>query len=157
MFRKLRAALLISAFWVLCWVPFGLALEQVLWRIVLGPDPWLDSPFMSMTVWVIWAALSGLCFSMVLALGERGRAAGNLSTSRFLIWGAVGSTIVPLLYNLYTFLTWPESLTRRSSFWVITLILVCVSALLGCICAAFTLALMRERYSPDSSGSSRAA
>jgi hypothetical protein len=156
-FRKVRAALVISVLWVLCWVPFGLALEHVVWRIVLGPDPWIDSPFMSVTVWVIWGALSGLCFAMVLGLGERGRAAGALSTSRFLIWGAVGSTIVPLLYSLYTFFTWPVVLAPASRFWVITLILVGASAFLGCICAALTLALMRESVSRESSGSSRAA
>ena len=157
MIRKLRAALVISAVWALFWVPFGLALEHVLWRIVLGPDPWIDSPFMSVTVWVIWGALSGLCFAMVLGLGERGRAAGTLSTSRFLVWGALGSTIVPLLYSLYTFFSWPEAPARGSTFWVITLILVCASALLGCICAVFTLVLMRESPSRNSGGSSRAA
>jgi hypothetical protein len=154
--RKLRAALIIAALWVLWWVPFGLAIEHVLWDILL-PEPRIDSPYMSVTVWVIWAALSGLCFATVLGFGERGRAVATLSTARVLSWGAVGSTVIPILYSLYTFFTWPRVPAPGSVFWLITALLVCVSALLGTICAAFTLALMRESLARSQAGRSGAA
>ena len=143
MLLKVRATLVIAALWVLCWVPFGLALEDVLVPLFMGPEPWIDSPYMGLKIWILWGALSGLSFAIVLAFGERGRAVGRLSVLRVLSWGAIGSALVAILYSAYLLLTAP-TFVRGSLFWISTGILVAVSAFLGTICALITMALLRE-------------
>ena len=127
---------------MLCWVPFGLALEDVLVPLFMGPEPWIDSPYMGLKIWILWGALSGLSFAIVLAFGERGRAVGSLSVLRVLSWGAIGSALVAILYNAYFLLSVP-SFVRSSLFWITTGILVAASAFLGIIFALITMALLR--------------
>ena len=142
MLRKLRAALIISALWVLCWVPFGLALERALVSI-LFPEPPMHSPYIGVSVWAIWGALSGLCFATVLGFRERGHTASNLSTLRVLSWGALGSALVPLLYEVYWFARSSNLPGPGSLVWIMVLVNVGISALLGTVCAAITQALVR--------------
>ena len=156
MLRKLRAALIISALWTLCWVPVGRALEDALVGILL-PQPRIDSPYMGMTTWIIWGALSGLGFAIVLGLLERGRGVATLSTFRVLSWGAVGSVILPIVYTVY-FLAQPAlALSLDLTFWLIVLLPIGVSALLGTLCAGITLALVRAGAAREPSRSSGAA
>ena len=75
--RKVRAALIITAIWVLFWTPFAVGLNQIL-SDILFPNS-IDSPYTPVSVWAIWGALCGLTFAVLLALTERGRAVGWLS------------------------------------------------------------------------------
>ena len=133
---------MISVLWVLCWVPFGLPIERILTDIFF-PRPRIDSPYMGLGMWVIWGALSGLAFAIVLGFGERGRPVASLSAARVIGWGALGPVIVAVLYLVYLVIAWPRALVLDSAFWVLSLILVGVSAVLGLICAVITLSLMR--------------
>jgi len=140
--RKVRAALIISGLWVLCWVPLGRALDDVLTDI-LAPGPRIDDPRLGMVPWAIWGALSRLGFAIVLGLRERGRPVDTLSAFRVLSWGAVGSAVLPMLYTVYTLFTWPGFPGPGSLLWLVTLLPVAISALLGVVCAGVTLVLMR--------------
>ncbi len=146
--RKVRAALIVTAIWVLFWTPFAVGLDHIL-ADILFPDPRIDSPYTPATVWAIWGALSGLAFAIVLALAERGRSVGGLSTGRMLSWGAVGSALVPVVYWI---LTTPPAPGFGSMFWEMMLFTVGTSALLGIVCAVMTLAFMRIGSSIDRTG-----
>src|SRR5262245_1170081 len=139
MLRKLRAALIISGLWVLCWTPVAVVLDKVA-ADLLVPRPRIDSPFTPVGVWAIWGGLSGLAFAIGRGLAERGRAAGGLSGARVLTWGAVGSALVPLVYLL---VAWPAGPSFSPLFWRVVLLTMGISALLGTVCAILTLVLMR--------------
>ena len=139
MLRRIRAALIITALWVLCWVPLGLVLDDLV-RILVPPQPDIDSPTMGVTIWAIWGALSGLGFAIVLGFLERGHTVASLSTFRVLSWGAVGSALVPILFfaGAYAY----EAVRRGSE--PVMLAAAGMSAFLGVISAAITMALMRK-------------
>jgi hypothetical protein len=154
MLRKLRAALIISALWVLCWTPVALVLDHVLVALFV-PEPRIDNPYTPVRVWAIWGALSGLAFAIVLGLAERGRAVGGLSAARVLTWGAVGSALVPVAYWV---LTWrPPAPSFGPLFWQVTLITMGISALLGTVCAVLTVALMRAGTAQKANASASGA
>ena len=136
--RKVRAALIITAIWVLFWTPFAVGLNQIL-SDILFPNS-IDSPCTPVSVWAIWGALSGLAFVIVLALAERGRAVGSLSTARMLSWAAIGSALVPVVYWI---LTQVPDAGFGLVFWETMLFTVGISALLGVVCAIMTLSFMR--------------
>ena len=142
MLRKVRAALIVTAFWLLCWVPFAVGLDHVL-ADILVPEPRIDDPYTPVRLWAIWGALSGLAFAVVLALGERGRAAGNLSTLRVLSWGATGAALVPLFYQLILAVRGSAPPPSLSLYWEIVLIEIGESALLGLASALGVLAILR--------------
>ena len=147
MLRRTRAALIIAALWVLCWVPLGLALEETLVRIFLPSGPRIDSPYLGVTIWAIWGALSGLGFAIILGFLERGHAVPSLSTFRVLSWGAVGSALVPMLFYAWAYAyevvrSGPQP-APSSTLWLVMLTTAGISAFLGIICAAITMALMR--------------
>ena len=144
MLRKFRAGLVITAVWVLCWVPFGVALDHVL-ADILVPEPRVHSPYTPIRVWAIWGALTGLGFVIVLALAERGHRVASLSVLRVLSWGAIGSALLPVVYYVYLAMTSAPvpPFSFDSLFWRIRLMTVGISALLGVVCALGTLTLMR--------------
>ena len=113
MLRKLRAALIISALWILCWTPVAVALDHVLVALLVT-EPRIDNPYTPVRVWAIWGGLSGLAFAIVLGLAERGRAVGGLSAARVLTWGAVGSAFVPVAYWVVTWGPPAPALVRSS-------------------------------------------
>ena len=150
MLRKLRAALIISALWILCWTPVAVALDHVL-ATLLVPEPRIDDPYTPVRVWAIWGGFSGLAFAIVLALAERGRAVSGLSAVRVVSWGAVGSALVPVGYWVFA---WPPAAPRFCPlFWQVTLITMGISALLGTVCAVLTLGLMRAGTARKSNAS----
>jgi len=154
---RVRAALILTVVWVLCWIPFAVALDHVLADILL-PGPRLDSPYTPVRLWAIWGALSGLGFAIVLGFAERGRSVSSLSIPRVLSWGAIGSALVPVLYFVYWFLTTGRRDPGvRSLGWRIALIEVGISAFLGIVCALCTLALMRAGKAGDQTHSAGAA
>jgi len=141
--RKVRAAVIITVAWLVCWIPFAVGLDHFL-ADLLVPEPRIDSPYTPVRVWAIWGALSGLSFAVVLALGERGRAAGTLSTLRVLSWGAVGAALVPLAYYIVLAVAGsgpPPSFA--SLYWRLVLLVIAESGLLGVCSAIGVLALMR--------------
>jgi hypothetical protein len=142
--RRVRAALIIITVWILCWVPFGVALDHVL-ADILVPEPRVHSPYTPVRTWAVWGALTGLGFVIVLGLAERGRQAGSLSILRVLSWGAVGSALLPVFYQVYAAIASPPvpAFSFDSLYWRIALMTVGISALLGVVCALGTLALMR--------------
>ncbi len=136
--RKVRAALIITAIWVLFWTPFAVGLNQILSDILLPNS--IDSPYTPVSVWAIWGALCGLTFAVLLALTERGRAVGSLSTARVLGWAAIGSALVPVVYWMLTGL---EAASFGWAFWETILFTVGISAILGLACGIITLSFMR--------------
>src|SRR5882762_10332557 len=131
---KLRAALIIAAIWVLFWTPFAVGLNQIL-ADILFPNS-IDGPYTPVSVWAIWGALCGFVFAILLALTERGRAVGTLSTARVLSWAAIASAVVPVVYWILTGL---EALGFGWAFWETVLLTVGISALLGVVCGIMTL------------------
>src|SRR5438094_7448281 len=138
MLRKVRAAVVITAVWVLCWIPFAVGLDHILVAILV-PEPRIDNPYTPVRVWAIWGALSGLAFAIVLGFSERGRAVGSLSPVRVLTWGALGSALVPVFYWVVT----RPPVSFGSLFLEMVFFTVGISALLGIVCALVTLGLMR--------------
>jgi len=136
--RKVRAALIITAIWVLFWTPYAVGLNQIL-ADILFPNS-IDGPYTPVSVWAIWGALCGLAFTIVLALAERGRAVGSLSTARVLGWAALGSVLVPVIYWTVSDPLWPGSASVYSETILLTL---GISVLLGIVCAVMTLGFVR--------------
>jgi hypothetical protein len=136
--RKVRAVLIITAIWVLFWTPFAIGLNQIL-ADILFPNS-IDSPYTPVSVWAIWGALCGFVFAILLALTERGRAVGTLSTARVLSWAAIASALVPVVYWILTGL---EAVGFGWAFWETVLSTVGISALLGVVCGIMTLSFMR--------------
>ena len=141
--------MVVTAVWVICWVPFAVALDHVLMDILV-PEPRLHSPYTPVRIWAIWGALSGLGFALVTMVLERGRQVSSLSIPRVLSWGAIGSALVPILYYIHAIVTFDGPVPGLGSvFWRIVLLTVAISAVLGIISALCTLALVRAGTAGD--------
>jgi len=142
--RQLRAALVIGGVWALVWLPLGglVALyaagspprpEDLLYRPVAVPT--------FLLVWTLWGGLSGTGFAIILGTVERRRTLGQLSIVRASLWGALGAMSVPALL---TAVDVARGLPGTPLYdWRVPLVTVLVSATLGGVCAAATLAAAR--------------
>ena len=89
-------------------------------------------------VFAAWGAISGAVFAILLSLAERRRSLADLSVVRTALWGAIGSGIAPAVILLV-------ALSQTGWMPVIpSLVLVGVTATLGCVLAGGQLALARR-------------
>ena len=144
MLRRLRAVATTAFFWALVWLPMGIVLGligNVGPRSDLMPPPivWFA------TAWMVWGAVSGAVFAVLLSVAESGRTPATLSLFRSGLWGAVGCMTVPAAVTIIDLFRGPWSV--RSYDWSLTALVLALRALLGGVCAAGTVALVRREPS----------
>jgi hypothetical protein len=86
-----RGAVLMTVLWVIGWgLGFGGLIEA-----------FIDPDGKVLDVWPTFLAIPGFIgggvFSMLLAIGERGRAFNGVSLARFVLWGAVTGFVLGIL------------------------------------------------------------
>ena len=95
--RKLRGALGVTLTWGAAWG----AVFAAIWLVVALVDP--DSidpgefPLVVMGVGAMLGFVSGAVFGALLGVAERGKQVQQLSLVRVALWGALATTVYPLL------------------------------------------------------------
>jgi hypothetical protein len=161
--RRLRGLLGTALIWAVLWFPIGLVAGLYRFAKLPPPDLLPAPPFSlaffaryvaSITVaWMVWGAICGAVFALLLSILERRRDVDSLSGRRTAIWGALGTMALPAAILAVV-------LTEAPAFDLITpaFLTLSVSALLGAGCAAATVALGKRATTrladPDSSRSS---
>ena len=146
MIRKIRAILIIAALWAALWAPAGIA-AAIYEGIQSSPHGPAMTPVLPALIYfpisfAFWGAIAGAVFAILLILTERGSGLANLSLPRFTVWGAIGSIALPLALAVFGRMNGP--LSPGFDDWQLLLVEVAVSAVLGAVCAAGTLAIMRR-------------
>lgn len=98
--RTVRGAIGVGATWAALWAIFGF-LFGILLRIVRphGFNPGENELVISIVFGVV-GFLSGVAFSLVMAIAERRRTLDQLSVARAAGWGAIASAALPLLTSI---------------------------------------------------------
>ena len=149
MLRRLRGILGTALTWALVWLPLGFLvplLRRPPSECLYCPPDWFGR---FLLLWVLWGAVSGAVFAVVLMIAERSRSLLDLSLLRTASWGAIGAIALPLLATIID--------VNRSTYWSMNWqfigLVLAVSAGLGAVCAAATLAMVRRgRASGSASG-----
>ena len=85
--RRVRSAVVMGVLWAVLWAPLG-----VLLGLIVDRDGSMDEP------WILIGAypgfISGVVFSIVLAIAGRRRRFHELSMPRFAAWGALAGVLV---------------------------------------------------------------
>ena len=142
--RILRGTLGVAILWGLAWLPVGLVLG-ILRILTLRPLDVGDGHYPQGTylriigvnagAWLAWGVMSGAGFSLVLALAERRANLQGLSLPRVTAWGAIGSSLLPLILMLSSW---------RDLAMMPVVMVVSIAAGMGSLCAAGTLLLARR-------------
>jgi len=90
-------------------------------------------------MWILWGAVSGGIFAIVLMFAERRRSLLELATARVALWGAVGSLALPAALMVRDDFVRGVLIEGRLVFLPLALI-----AALGAACAAGTLRIARR-------------
>jgi hypothetical protein len=127
--------------WALIWLPAGIAFGLVSnagpRTDVVGPTvTWFAIAFL------VWGAVTGAGFAVLLTLVESGRSVAALSLGRVSVWGALGCMTLPIAITGFDIATGPWSLSSYD--WIPVLVVLAVSAVLGGACAAGTVAAVRR-------------
>jgi hypothetical protein len=95
--RRLRGALAIGVTWALLWG--AIALILFVGFMLFEPEDVGPGEGLTVVVPVLAAVgfLSGLGFSLVLAVTERSKAVHELALPRVALWGLLGGVAIPLL------------------------------------------------------------
>jgi hypothetical protein len=131
--------------WALVWLPIGLALGLYAAGSPPQPTDVIGRPVrvpLFVTAWTLWGALSGGLFALVLGIIERRRSVESLGLGRIAVWGAAGSTTLPLLLTVVDVARTPPGLLGYS--WRFPFLVLGASAILGAGCAAAALLLARR-------------
>jgi hypothetical protein len=88
---------------------------------------------------MIWGAISGAVFAMLVALLERRREVDTLSSRRTAIWGALGAMALPTTILLIFLAEAPGFTLIQPAVWSLS-----ISAAQGAVCAFGTLALAKR-------------
>jgi hypothetical protein len=147
--RFLRGALGTALAWAVLWLPIGfLAAIYGYSKLpppdLLPPPPFSISFFLryvtALTVaWIAWGAACGAIFALLLGLIEHRRDLDGLSRRRTVIWGALGTTVLPGIILVLV-------LAERPGFELIkpALLTLFISAALGAACGAATITLAKR-------------
>lgn len=147
--RRLRGILVTALIWAFLWVPVGLiagiyrsfklqSYDGIPWALP-GLDQFLMAILANVAVWMIWGAISGALFAVLLALIERRRDVAALSVRRTAIWGALGAVALPTIVLAAFLAVEPEFSLLSLAVWPLT-----ISALAGAASAATTLFLAQR-------------
>jgi hypothetical protein len=137
--RRIRGAIGMGLAWGAAWFGAGILLARV-------PGFYSDLPFA-----LLFAPLgfvTGIIFSGILVVSERGRRFARMSLPRFAGWGAVGGLLLSEIFVVGAAL-------RGESLWGEFLVFGPALAIASAVCAAGSLALARRaerRELPGPSG-----
>src|SRR5213592_2756771 len=95
--HRLRGVLGTAITWALIWLPIGVVtalLPQRRVECIYCAPFWEWFPRFAL-MWILWGAVSGGIFAIVLMFAERRRSLLELATARVALWGAVGSLALP--------------------------------------------------------------
>lgn len=130
---RLRALFFFALAWAIAWIPIAIGLGALEswyygWAFPIGR--------LSRDLPVVMGvgAFCGFAFGLFLAAAERRRDFQSLSLSRFVLWGAAGAAVIPVIA---TIMDPPQSL--MGTLWNVG-----PFAIPGGICAATSLALARR-------------
>ena len=137
--RKLRAVSVIALTWGLIWLPMGVAVGVM--ENHRGAD-FIPSPTWFSMAFALWGAVSGALFAFLLMLSETGRKLAELPLIRVAIWGGLGCLSLPLVITGIDLASGPWTFSTYD--WLPVLVALAVSAALGAMCAAGTVALVRR-------------
>jgi hypothetical protein len=129
--RRFRAIVVVAAMWAVVWLPIGIGLG------VLSND---YSKFA--VAWTVWGAVSGGVFAILLMLTESGRSIRELSLGRVAVWGALGCMTLPLAFTALAIASGPWVFWHYD--WITYALILGMSAALGAVCAAGTVAAVRR-------------
>jgi hypothetical protein len=138
----------IAIAWGLIWLPvgiaFGLTSNADRGTDVPGQIDYIDGPSVAWfaIAWTLWGTVSGALFAFLLAFTESGRSVTTLSTWRISVWGALGCMAIPFALTIFDITTGPWAFWSYD--WLPAVLVLGVSALLGAVCAAGTLAVVRR-------------
>jgi cbb3-type cytochrome oxidase subunit 1 len=156
--RRVRGVLVTALVWAVAWLPVGLVVGVIRALTLPLPD-YMRTPGMQLTyflrvvgilslTWMIWGAISGALFAVLVALLERRREVDTLSSRRTVIWGALGAMALPTTILLIFLAEAPGFTLIQPAVWTLS-----ISAAQGAVCAFGTLALAkrgRNRLPPSS-------
>ena len=137
--RRLRAVGVIAVVWGLIWLPMGIVVGVV--ENTREVD-FLPSPTWYSLAFALWGVSSGAVFALLLMLSESGSKLSELSLVRVAVWGGVGCLSLPFVVTVLDLASGNWSYNTYD--WLLTLVVLAVSALLGAICAAGTVAMLRR-------------
>ena len=156
--RRVRGVLVTALVWAVAWLPVGLIVGVIRALAIQLPEVWL-TPGMRLSIfleivgvltltWMIWGAISGALFAVLVALLERRREVDTLSSRRTVIWGALGAMALPTTILLIVLAEAPGFTLIQPAVWTLS-----ISAAQGAVCAFGTLALAQRgqnRLAPSS-------
>lgn len=145
MLRRFRAVLVTAVRWSLVWLPMGLVLGII---SNAGPDYDLAPPpipFFALA-WTVWGAMSGGAFAIILSFAESGRTIATLSLLRTALWGALGCMTLPVVLAASDLFGRPWFIGRDD--WALFAFVLASSAVVGAVCAAGTIAVLRRPAQP---------
>jgi len=147
--RRVRGVLVTALVWAVAWLPVGLIVGVIRALTFPLPDymltPWMRITYFLRVVWIlsltwmIWGAISGALFAMLVALLERRREVDTLSSRRTAIWGALGAMALPTTILLIFLAEAPGFTLIQPAVWTLS-----ISAAQGAVCAFGTLALAKR-------------
>jgi hypothetical protein len=126
--RRLRGAIGMGLTWGAAWFGAGIRLARL---------PGLDSDLPFALLFAPLGFVSGIIFSGILVVIERGRRFDRMSLPRFAGWGAVGGLLLSGIFVVAAAL-------GGKTVWAEVLVLGPVLALAGAVCAAGSLAVARR-------------
>ena len=131
--RRLRAALFIAIVWAIVWAFVGV-LVAVLYGRPRDFEYWLFGG----ASWAVLGLINGSLFSLVLAILERSGTVESISYGRIMLWGALGSLVVPVLATVGGIITF-----GMAGMWSAVAVPIATAVSVGAVCAATTLRIAR--------------
>jgi hypothetical protein len=152
--RRLRGVLGAALIWAVLWIPLGVAVG-VIWYARTPPydlitdvnappqyPPALPIVAQETLAFMIWGAVVGIFFAVILLAAERRRTIHELSTRRFAAWGVVAALALPVVL---IGIDWTQS-DRVYIGWAIAALLI-LSALFGAACSVGMLQIAKRASS----------
>ena len=126
--RRIRAAIGMGLAWGAAWFGAGILLARV---------PGFDSDVPFAILFAPLGLITGIIFSGILVVSERGRRFDRMSLPRFAGWGAVGGVLLSGIFVVAAAL-------RGASMWGEFLVFGPALAMASAVCAAGSLAVARR-------------
>ena len=152
--RRLRGVLGAALIWAVLWIPLGVAVGLVRYARTppydlitdVNAPPQYPPAFPIVAretlAFMIWGAIVGLFFAVILLAAERRRTIHELSTRRFAIWGVVAALGFPVVL---IGIDWTQS-DRVYIGWAFASLFI-LSALFGAACSVGMLRVAKRASS----------
>ena len=146
LWSRLRGVAGIAGLWAGGWLMLGVLLRLTTYvqERITGAEHaessghFIQHMFPAVAHWLIFGAVAGGSFAIVLSIQERHRGIADLTMCRTIMWGALGVTLLPavvLIREAYDY--------GYNGWWHDTAVLLGIIAVFGGGSTAATLALVR--------------